>query len=135
MYTEVNNYAVYDENFLFPIEPGVNQITIDCDSLGGDWTLYPQMDIWQGIACMGTWVIIETTFTVYESWNLILEDYINNTDVSFGTITIEQIEDVENEHIFNNDDNLLDFYIVEWVFLLLITIFICFKKIFYNLKR
>lgn len=131
MYTEVNNFSIYQPRFYFPIEAGTNVVDINCDSLGWDWTLYLENDIAQWLWCMGTGVSVQQTFVVEWASNLILEDYINVSDVSFGRVTIDPIDTaiITPTWIFNSQEDLLQFYIFEVAILIIILVFIFFKKI------
>ena len=125
MYIEYNWYSVYDYSFNFPIEEGEQTVSIDCTS----WSVYVENDISQGLACAWTGNTATGTFNIVWSTNLILEDYINNIEVSFGTLNISEVTAWE-EHIFESEESMKTFYIFE-ITLFWVLIFIIFlKKLF-----
>jgi hypothetical protein len=130
MYKEVNSSYIYQDNFSFPIQEGKQEVKINCTS----WSVYILDDIGQGLACEGTGTITTAIFEVENNTNLILEDYINNIQVSFWEITITEIISEETTSIFSTQVNMLDFYIYEGTFFCIIVMMIFFKKLIYNLK-
>jgi hypothetical protein len=124
MYTEKNNYNVYQNNFTFSINKWINEVNIDCTS---NWVLYPLSDVWQGIGCAWTGTTVTTTFEVFENTNLILEDYLNNNIVSFWTITITEIT-TTNNNLFSNEQNIKEFYIYQSWIIVVVIVFIFILK-------
>jgi hypothetical protein len=124
MYIENNNYNVYQNQFTFAINKGINEISIDCTSNG---VLYPLSDVWQGIWCAWTGTTVNATFEVFENTDLILEDYLNNDDVSFWQITITEIT-TTNNNLFSSEENMKDFYIYQAWLIVVIIVFIFILK-------
>lgn len=132
MYKEVNNYQVYDLSFSFPIEKWLNEIKIDCTN---NAVLYPDSDVGQWVACVWSWTTITTFDIQNNSTNLILTDYINSADVSFWTIEINATGSVVIPNsIFKTEENLQEFYLWEWIVIIILLLFIFFQKTFRNLK-
>ena len=126
MYNEINNYTVYNTSFNFPISKWISEITIDCT----DWAvLYPMNDVAQWIACVWTWQVITAQFELYETDNLVLEDYLNWSNISFWSITIEEIT-ADNTDLFSSEDKMQEFYIAQATFALIIILFIFINKFF-----
>lgn len=137
MYNEVNGFELYQDFFYFPLEQGNNIIVVSCAEWG---ILYPENNSSNSIECLGGEYDIQfniDTSIESSSTQLVLEWTTGPT--SFGEISIflenstNSWSIITESSIFSSIENMQQFYIYEFAFIIVFLILIFLKKFFNKL--